>query len=79
MRRGLHRPRYAGRYDALTGIYNRRYMDERLTQLVKTLSRAGGKLSVMMIDIDFFKILECGEDFQEDCANLTFNMVMIEG
>ncbi len=24
-------------------------------------------------------ILECGEDFQEDCENLTFNMVMIEG
>ncbi len=42
-------------FDQLTGIYNRRYLDERLSQLVKTLSRAGGKLSVMMIDIDFFK------------------------
>jgi diguanylate cyclase (GGDEF)-like protein len=42
-------------YDALTGIYNRRFMDERLQQIVKSLSRSGGMLSVLMIDIDFFK------------------------
>jgi diguanylate cyclase (GGDEF)-like protein len=42
-------------YDALTGIYNRRYFDETLFRLLKHLSRSGGKLSLMMIDIDFFK------------------------
>ena len=42
-------------YDALTGIYNRRYFDESLTKLIKSLSRSDGVLSLMMIDIDFFK------------------------
>ena len=42
-------------YDALTGIYNRRYLDEHLSRLLKTLSRSGGILSLMMIDIDCFK------------------------
>ena len=43
-------------YDALTGIYNRRFFDENLKRLLKTLSHSGGTLSLMMIDIDFFKI-----------------------
>jgi diguanylate cyclase (GGDEF)-like protein len=44
------------RYDALTGIYNRRYMEEKLLKLIKTLSRVGGAtLSLLMIDIDHFK------------------------
>lgn len=42
-------------YDALTGIYNRRYFDENLDRLIKSLSRSNGILSLMMIDIDYFK------------------------
>jgi diguanylate cyclase (GGDEF)-like protein len=42
-------------FDALTGIHNRRYFDENQDRIIKTLSRSGGKLSLMMIDIDFFK------------------------
>ena len=42
-------------YDALTGIYNRRYFDENLNRVIKSLSRSDGTLSLMMIDIDFFK------------------------
>ena len=42
-------------YDALTGIYNRRFFDENLDRVMKTLSRSGGVLSLMMIDIDNFK------------------------
>ena len=42
-------------YDALTGIYNRRFFDENLIRLSKTLSRSRGSLGLMMIDIDFFK------------------------
>jgi len=43
------------RYDALTGIFNRRYVDENLKSLINFMSRSGGKLTVLMIDIDFFK------------------------
>ncbi|MCL2443604.1 MAG: GGDEF domain-containing protein [Treponema sp.] len=43
-------------YDALTGIYNRRFMEDNLNRIIKTLSRSSGsELSVLMMDIDFFK------------------------
>ena len=42
-------------YDALTEIFNRRFFDENLTRIMKTLSRYNGTLSLMMIDIDYFK------------------------
>ncbi|MDR1837445.1 MAG: GGDEF domain-containing protein [Treponema sp.] len=43
-------------YDALTGIYNRRYMEDNLKRVIKSILRSGGGLlSVLMIDIDFFK------------------------
>jgi len=43
-------------YDALTGIYNRRYMEEALNRIVNTMQRTGGgMLSVLMLDVDYFK------------------------
>jgi diguanylate cyclase (GGDEF)-like protein/PAS domain S-box-containing protein len=42
-------------YDALTGLYNRRYLDKELNNLIKSISRSRGTLSIMMIDIDRFK------------------------
>ena len=42
-------------YDALTEIYNRRFFDENLERIVKYLYRSGSVLSLMMIDIDYFK------------------------
>jgi len=42
-------------YDLLTGIFNRRFFDESLSWVIKTLSRSHGVLSILMVDIDFFK------------------------
>ncbi len=42
-------------YDALTGIYNRRYLEARLPELMEALSKSAEFLSVLMIDVDFFK------------------------
>lgn len=42
-------------YDELTGIYNRRFLDENLKQAVEGLSRTQELLSVLMVDVDFFK------------------------
>ena len=42
-------------YDALTGIYNRRFMEDNLQCIIKGLSHSGGELSIMMLDVDFFK------------------------
>ncbi|MGF6554728.1 diguanylate cyclase (GGDEF)-like protein/PAS domain S-box-containing protein [Pseudomonas sp. S30_BP2TU TE3576] len=41
--------------DALTGIHNRRYFQERLTTEMARVERGGGDLSVIMLDIDHFK------------------------
>ena len=41
--------------DALTGIFNRRYIESNLAQTMEFLSRSKGRLSVLMVDIDFFK------------------------
>ena len=42
-------------YDVLTGIYNRRFMENNLQRIVGLLSRSGGVLSQLMVDVDFFK------------------------
>lgn len=42
-------------FDALTGLYNRRYLDENIGRVVKSAARSGSMLSVMMMDIDYFK------------------------
>ncbi|MDD5166676.1 MAG: diguanylate cyclase [Candidatus Omnitrophica bacterium] len=41
--------------DALTGIYNRRFMKVYLNNRIAMLKRASEKISVLMLDIDFFK------------------------
>ncbi|MBN3863517.1 diguanylate cyclase [Pseudomonas frederiksbergensis] len=41
--------------DALTGIHNRRYFQERLSTEMARVERGGGELSVIMLDIDHFK------------------------
>jgi diguanylate cyclase (GGDEF)-like protein len=41
--------------DALTGCYNRRYLDEQLPRELDRAGRYGRRLSVVMCDIDHFK------------------------
>jgi diguanylate cyclase (GGDEF)-like protein len=41
--------------DPVTGIYNRRYLEENLKRVIISLSRSGGILSLLMIDVDLFK------------------------
>ncbi len=41
--------------DVLTGLLNRRYIEERLTEEMNRVDRTGEPLSFMMIDVDEFK------------------------
>jgi diguanylate cyclase (GGDEF)-like protein len=41
--------------DALTGLLNRRYLEERLSEEIKRSNRYGYPMSFMMIDVDDFK------------------------
>ena len=47
--------KYIGLTDALTGVYNRRYMDRRLVEEIARARRQAYRLSCMYIDIDHFK------------------------
>jgi len=51
----LTRLRYESIRDPLTGLYNRRYMDESLKRELRRASRNGLPLSVIAIDVDNFK------------------------
>jgi diguanylate cyclase (GGDEF)-like protein/PAS domain S-box-containing protein len=41
--------------DALTGLYNRRYLEEVLDREMRRAGRAGQSLGVLMLDLDHFK------------------------
>jgi two-component system cell cycle response regulator len=41
--------------DALTGLYNRRYMETHISSLVEQAASRGKPLTVLVLDIDYFK------------------------
>lgn len=42
-------------HDPLTGLHNRRYLEERLERELQRAARAGTPLAVLMLDLDHFK------------------------
>lgn len=45
------------RTDALTGVYNRRWLDETLLREIARLERSKGHFTIMMADVDDFKTI----------------------
>ena len=43
--------------DELTGLHNRKYLQERLEQEISRAKRYGTKLSCLLFDLDFFKVV----------------------
>jgi diguanylate cyclase (GGDEF)-like protein/putative nucleotidyltransferase with HDIG domain len=52
---GLRRVRFLAMHDALTGVYNRLYLEEHLKNRLAGHQRYGSDLSVVMLDLDNFK------------------------
>ncbi len=46
--------------DALTGLFNRRYMESHLSTLVEQAASRGKPITVLVVDIDFFKSVNDG-------------------
>jgi two-component system cell cycle response regulator len=46
--------------DALTGLFNRRYMETHLASLVEQAAARGKPITVLVVDIDFFKAINDG-------------------
>jgi len=46
--------------DALTGLFNRRYMETHLATLVEQAAARGKPITVLVLDIDFFKSINDG-------------------
>src|SRR5690554_149282 len=55
--------------DALTGLYNRRHMDNLLPELCREARRTGNPLTLALIDADHFKRVNdtWGHDFGDQC------------
>ena len=51
----MYRIRQVSTTDELTGLHNRKYMQERLDQEISRSKRYGLKLSCLLFDLDFFK------------------------
>jgi two-component system cell cycle response regulator len=60
--------------DALTGLFNRRYMENHLATLIEQAAARGKPLSLLVLDIDYFKSIndsfghDAGDDVLRDIA-----------
>jgi diguanylate cyclase (GGDEF)-like protein/PAS domain S-box-containing protein len=49
--------KHISRTDGLTGLLNRQYLDKRLDEEIRRAKRYGNPLTIIMFDIDYFKII----------------------
>lgn len=54
--------------DPLTGLYNRRYMEDALERYISLAQRTGSPIAVIMIDLDNFKALNDEHGHARSCA-----------
>ncbi len=54
--------------DGMTGLYNRRFLEEFIDKVMKQTLRENGTYSVLMIDIDFFKLVN--DNYGHDAGDI---------
>ena len=59
--------------DSLTGLYNRRYMEEGLERELDRAQRQGHSVSVVMLDVDHFKLLN--DTYGHDAGDTTLRRI----
>ena len=63
--------------DGLTGLFNRRFFDDTLARRIKDHSRSGAPLSLILMDVDFFKPFNdhYGHVAGDDCLRRISNLL----
>jgi len=66
---GLETENKSAIYDELTSVFSRLFFEESIDRLLKSLSRSGSVLSLLMVDIDHFKKYNetYGQSAGDDC------------
>jgi len=54
--------------DGMTGLYNRRFLEEFIDKVMNQTMRDGGSFTVLMIDIDFFKLVN--DNYGHDAGDI---------
>ena len=73
--------REKARIDELTGLFNRRHFDERLKEETASHARYGGTFSLLMLDLDSFKVYNdifghpAGDDLLREVSDLIRNSI----
>ena len=68
--------RYQSLHDPLTGVYNRRFMEESLERELHRAARSHSQLSVIMVDIDWFK--RVNDSFGHEAGDVVLKRVAQE-
>ena len=70
----IRRSNYLAYHDELTGLPNRRLLDDRLDQALAHARRVGSKVAVLLVDLDHFK--EVNDTFGHRVGDMTLQAVV---
>ena len=61
------------RTDSLTGLYNRRHMEQRIKEEYEQYQRTGSEFALVLADIDFFK--KVNDIYGHDCGDCLLKLL----